>query len=180
MKTKQYIIFFFAILGLVSCEKNVIEYAAEPVTDMAEFQIHYFEPVTPSRNSLYMYQIKVNDKIVTNSTTPLNTYNAVPSGGVGLYFTVPPGNVNIKLYQSTDLNLVYDQNVNLVLGKQNVVIHDLQKPPLVFDTEYPFTKDRKSFYTDTIGWVKFYNFLYEAKGKPTTLTLQYQYQYFRL
>lgn len=177
MKTIQYIsLLLLTMFFLSSCEKNVIEYGSEP-TDMAEFQLHYFEPVVPARSNLYMYQIKINDKLVTNSTTPLNSYNALPSGAVGLFFAAPVGQVNIKLYQSTDLNLVYDKNVNLNPGKQNVVIHDLQQPPLVFETGYPFEIDRKSYYTDTIGYVKFYNLLYETKGNPTKLTLQYQYQY---
>lgn len=177
MKTIKYLsLLLLTIFVYTACEKNVIEYDAER-TDMAEFQIHYFEPVVPARSTFYMYQIKINDNLVTNSTTPLNSYNALPSGAVGLFFTAPVGEVNIKLYQSTDLNLVYDKSVPLRQGKQNVVVHDLQQPPIVFDTEFPFISERKSYYTDTIGYVKFYNLLYETKGKPTSLTLQYQYQY---
>ncbi len=177
MKTIKYIsLFLLTIFVFTACEKNVIEYDSEP-TEQAEFQIHYFEPVTPSNNNFYMYQIKINDKLVTNSTTPLNSYNALPSGAVGLFFTTNPGEVNIKLFQSTNLNLVYDKNVTLRAGKQNVVVHDLNQPPIVFDTEFPFISERKSYYTDTIGYVKFYNLLYETKGEPTSLTLQYQYQY---
>lgn len=177
MKTIQNITLFLLMMFLLTaCDKNIIEYDAE-LTDLAEFQIHYFEPVTPAKNNFYMYEVRINDKLVTNNTTPLNSYNALPSGSVGLYFTAPVGEVNIKLYQSTDLNLVYDKNVTLSSGKQNVVIHDLQKPPIVYDTQYPFKRERESYYTDTVGYVKFYNLLYEKKGEPTSLTLQYQYQY---
>ena len=177
MKIFKYItLLSLVMLVVLSCEVEPIEYDAKAIQD-AEFQLHYFEPVTPGKTDFYMYEIRINDQLVINNTSPLNSYNALPSGGIGRYFTAPEGEVNIKLYQDTSKVLVYDKNVIMKPGKQNVVVHDLQQPPVVFDTEYPFVNDRKSYYTDTIGHVKFYNFLYEAKGKPTTLKLQYQYQY---
>ncbi len=177
MKTIKHIcLLLLTVLVFYSCDKNIIEYDAKP-TDLAEFQLHYFEPITPASSGLYMYKIEINDKLVANSTTPLNSYNALPSGSVGLFYTAEPGSVNIKMYQGTGLELVYNENVTVERGKQNLVIHDLKKPPIVFDTEYPFISDRKTVYTDTIGYVKFYNLLYEKKNTPTNLTLQYQYQY---
>ena len=177
MKVFKYLILLMlSIFVVASCGKDEIEYDARPIQD-AEFQLHYFEPVTPGKSDFYMYEIRINDKLVANNTTPLNSYNALPSGSVGRYFTASVGEVNIKMFQSTQLIPVYDKNVTLKSGKQNVVIHDLNQAPIVFDTEYPFINESKSVYTDTIGHVKFYNFLYESIGNPTTLTLQYQYQY---
>jgi hypothetical protein len=123
-----------------------------------------------------MYKIEVNGETVSNNTTPLASYNAQPSSAVGMYFTADAGSINIKLYQSTDLNLVYDRDITLGKGKHNLVIHDLTKPPIDFDTEYPFIVDRKTYDTDTIAYVKFYNILYEEGNAPTNLTLQYQYR----
>lgn len=176
-KIRYTTILLLATALCASCEVNEITYDATPLTDEAEFQIHYMEPITPSLSTTYMYRVEVNDVMVTNNTTPLASYNSQPSGAVGLYFTAKPGKVNIKLYQSVDLNLVYDWDVNLVTGKQNVVIHDLNKEPIVYDTQFPFVNDRKSYDTDTISYVKFYNLLYEEPGRPTHLKLQYVYQY---
>lgn len=177
MKLFKYIsLFVVSAFFFGSCDKHVIEYEVASTGD-AEFQLHYFEPIKPATADFYMYKVEINGQLVANSTSPLNSYNAIPSGAIGRYLTATPGEVNIKLYQSTNLNLVYDKNVTLKAGKQNVVIHDLNKTPIVFDTQYPFISDRKSYYTDTIGYVKFYNLLYESVGNPTTLTLQYQYQY---
>ncbi len=178
MKTIKYIcLLLLTFLVLSSCEKNIIEFNATP-TNLAEFQIHYFEPITPANSSFYMYKIEINNKLVANSLTPLNSYNALPSAAVGLFYTAEPGEVNIKMYRNaTKPELVYDKSVALAKGKQNLVIHDLQKAPIVYDLEYPFLNDRKTVYTDTVGYVKFYNILYEKKNVPTNLTLQYQYQY---
>jgi len=70
--------------------------------------------------------------------------------------------------------LVYDQNVSLTVGKQNVFVHDFNQPPVVLDNGYPYIR-RQTVETDSTTWVRFYNFLYETPGVPTTLKLQYQY-----
>jgi hypothetical protein len=179
MKNKNYpIIILLAMFCLISCDKHEIEFNAEPVGDMAEFQIHMYTPVDPaaSRTDLFMYKIEVNGEMISNNITPLSTYNAQPSSAVGMYFTANQGQVNLKMYQSTKLNLAYDQTVKLERGKHNLVVYDLTKPPIIFDTEYPFEIDRGTYDTDTIAFVKFYNFLYEDPNTPTTLKIQYQYR----
>jgi len=174
MKILKYLSLVLVLALAVSCEKNEILYDAEPVADMAEFQLHYMVPVTAvAANNIT--KVEINNKLYANNKAPLNTYNAIPSGAVGRFYTVNPGSVNIKMYTGTDMaTLVYDQTVSLTSGKQNVVIHDFTKVPIVFDNGYPYVAEITAE-TGTTCWIKFYNFLYETSGVPTTLKLQYQY-----
>ena len=95
---------------------------------------------------------------------------------MGRFYTTAAGDVNIKLYKGTDLELVYDKNAKLTSGKQNVFVYDFDKAPIVFDNGYPY-ETNTTMDTDSTCWVKFYNFLYEKEGEYSTLKLQYQYQY---
>jgi hypothetical protein len=168
-------------LAAVSCDKNEIEYGAVPTTGKAEFQLHNFVPLpTTATAQTTIYPVVLNDKAITNNTLTLVPYNAVPNQ-VGVFFVTEPGQNNLKLYvrsKNTPVtdSLVYDQNVALNAKRQNVVVYDYSKPPIVFDTESPFVSDSKSYATDTIGYIKFYNLLFEDVNTPTTLKLQYQYQ----
>ncbi len=158
----------------VSCEKHEIEYPATPITNMAEFQLHYFVPVTAVATN-NITTVLVNGQLYANPKAPLTTYNAIPSGSVGLFYRVDPGTVNIKLYQGTNgETLVYDQNVTLTAGKQNVFVHDFNLPPVVFDNGHPYSTNVTEN-TDSVAWVRFNNFLYETAGVPNNLRLQYQY-----
>jgi hypothetical protein len=174
MKIVKYFGLALVLTLTASCEKHEIEYNTTPLSsDMAEFQLHYVVPVA-STSTNYMYKVEVNDSLLVNSTAPLTTYNAIPKGSVGRFFTVEPGTVNIKLYKSTGLTLTYDQDVTLTTGKQNVFVYDYSLPPKVFTNGYPFDT-HITVNTDTLCYVKFYNFLYESTGVPTTYRLQYQY-----
>lgn len=158
----------------VSCSENEIEFNTSTISsDLAEYQLHYTVPVTGT-SSNYIYKVEVNDKLVSNSTAPLSTYSAIPDGSVGRFYTVDPGTVNIKLYKGSALDLVYDKNVTLSSGKQNIFVYDFNEDPIVFDNGYPYTTNLTED-SDSTCWVKFYNFLYETAGVPTTLKLQYQY-----
>lgn len=172
---KKYLFLFAIAATLFSCKKDVIEYNTTPVTDQAEFQLHYMVPLnTGTVNNIY--KVEINGELYANNTSPLSTYNAIPSGSVGKFFVTKPGVNNIKLYKGTNLELVYDQSVTLVKGKQNVFVHSFTQPPTVIDAGYPFTP----LVTDStakVAWVRFYNFLYETDGVPTPLKLQYQRQY---
>lgn len=176
MKHLKKYLFLFAIAATIfSCKKNVVEYNTTPVGELAEFQLHYMVPVN-SGSANNIYKVEINGEQYANNTSPLSTYNAIPSGSVGKFFTTKVGVNNIKLYRGPNLDLVYDQNVTLAKGKQNIFVHSFTQPPVVFDAGYPFT----SVLTDStakVAWVKFYNFLYETEGVPTTLKLQYQRQY---
>ena len=194
MKLFKKITLILVVVFFAACDKHEVEYMATPVSNMAEFQLHNFVPeyVADSNN---IYQVEINGQLYANDMNPLKTYNAIPAGSVGKYFATNVGATNIKLYKVvyekgkvtyvyengkvTDklaLKLVYDQTYNLTQGKQNVFIHDYSKPPVVFDNGYPYVANVVEE-ADSTAWVKFYNFLYEKAGIPTTLKLQYQYQY---
>ncbi len=174
MKIIKYLSLILAVTLMASCEKEPIEYDANPIGEKAEFQLHYVVPVTTaSANNIT--KVEINNQLYSNIKAPLNTYNAIPNGAAGRFFIANPGTINIKMYQGTNMDqLVYDQNTTLTLGKQNVFVHDFNQPPVVIDNGYPYIR-REVVETDSTTWVKFYNFLYETAGVPTTLRLQYQY-----
>lgn len=179
MKNLKALILLIAVVGFAaSCKKHVIAFDAEPLaSDAAQVQIHYFAPVVAGAAN-NITRVDLNNKMIVDSTSTLGTYNAIPSGGVGRFFVTSSGNVNIKFYRGTSRApvLVYDQNATLQVGKQNVFVYDFTKPPIVIDNGFPYP----SVITDSTAkssWVRFYNFLFESGNTPTTLKLQYQYQY---
>ena len=178
MKIIKYLSLVVAVTLVTSCEKHEVEFLATPIDNMAELQLHYMNPVTAVAANNIM-RVELNGKLVANEKAPLNTYNAVPQGAAGRFYAVNPGNVNIKLYLKTKLlpasdSLVYDQNVTLTTGKQNVFVHDFTQPAIIFDNGYPYIR-RETVTTDSTAWIKFYNLLYETPGVPTTKLIQYQY-----
>lgn len=177
MKSLKYILLLLAVLGMTSCEKHEIEYIATPVGENdAEIQLHYFVPLTATASN-YIYKVEIaGTAYENNGASMISTYNVIPSGTVGKFYTVPSGNVNIKLYKGKDQQLVYDKNVTLGKGKQNVFVYDFDKEPIVFDNGYPYQTNVTGD-TDKTCWVKFYNFMYEDETTYTPLKLQYQYQY---
>ncbi|RGX80727.1 hypothetical protein [Bacteroides stercorirosoris] len=180
MKKIKYIsIGLLAAFFMGSCEKMEVDYDAIPVgDDMAQFQIGHYTPVTSSAEN-NIYKVELDGKLLANSTNVLKYYNTIP--GAGRFYYSKPGKVNLKLYQGTDLKLVFDQDVTLIKGKQNVIIHDYNANPLIlernFDIPYPLDPSKATFDTDTIGYIRFVNLMYESEGHPTTMKLQYQYQY---
>lgn len=176
MKKIRNITFLIAlVVAAFSCEKNVIEYDTTDVTGKAEFQLHYVVPVVAGAANNIL-KVEINGQLYASSSSPLATYNAIPSGSVGRFYTTKVGENNIKLYKGDNLELVYDKNVTLTEGKQNVFVYDFNQPPVVIDNGFPY----EAIVTDTtadLQWVKFYNFLFETEGVPTDLKLQYQYQY---
>lgn len=177
MKKILYIFILASFAGLASCEKHEIEYMSTPLDEgMAEVQLHYFVPLT-SGSANNIFKVELGDLvIVNNDAAVLVTYNATPSGAVGRFYALSAGSTNIKLYKGPSQELVYDKNVDLISGKQNVFIYDFDKEPIVFDNGFPYTTN-VTMDTDSTCWVKFYNFLYEKEGEYTPLKLQYQYQY---
>lgn len=184
MKIIKIISAIFLLFAAFSCQKNVVEYDTTPVGDRAEFQLHYIVPVA-AVDSNNIYKFEVNGIVYENGTTStagvytpavvLSTYNLAPTSAARFY-TTTPGQNNIKMYASNKFKPVYDQNVTLTTGKQNIFVYDFNKPPIVFDNGAPYPKNVTE-HTDSTAWIKFYNFLYENATTPTSLKLQYQYQY---
>src|SRR5690606_21682557 len=150
-----------------------------PISDetMAQFQLHYMVPsATGAANDIN--KVELNGRILTNETAPLLTYNLIPSGAVGKFFSTEPGTINLKLYKgpAASLSLAYYQTFDLPAGKYKLIVHDFDKPPVIIKNEVPYPKVVTE-HTGATAWVKFYNFLYETPGVPTTLKLQYQFQY---
>ncbi|MGV3763810.1 hypothetical protein [Parapedobacter sp.] len=168
-----------AIVAFTACEKHVVEYDTTPIDDAttAQFQLHYMVPTTTGTAN-NINKVELNGQVLTNETTPLSTYNAVPSGAVGRFFATEAGTVNLKLYRGAvgDLTLVYDRDIELPGGKHNVIIHDFDEPPIIIDNQAPYPTITTE-HTGTTAWVKFYNLLYEKPGEPTPLKMQYQFQY---
>lgn len=178
MKNFKYISLVLLVALSLSCTKNEIEYGTTPIGEMAEFQLHYYVPITAVASN-NIIKVEANGKLYANSKAPLTTYNVIPNGTVGRFFIIEPGVVNLKMYQtiSSVETLVYNKNVTLTTGKQNVVVHDTALVPVVFDNGHPYTVNVTEN-SDSVCWIKFYNFLYETPGTPnvaTTLRLQYQY-----
>lgn len=169
-------LFFILVTLGTACKKHVVEYDSYNLPkEAAEFQLHYFVPVVAGAAN-NITKVEINNQLYANSTTPLTPYNAIPSGGVGLFFTAPSGVTNIKLYRGPNAELVYDQNATLLPGKQNIFIYDFNTPPVVIENGYPYAKITTDS-TGTFAWVKFYNFLFETPGVTTPYKLQYQYRY---
>jgi hypothetical protein len=174
MKILKFLGLIFLSVFIASCDENEIEYNTTSLdSDVAEFQLHYFVPLTSSSEN-YIYKVEVNDELYANSTALLSTYSAIPGGDVGRFYTVESGSVNFKLYKGADETLAYNQNVTLKSGKQNVFVYDFDEAPIVFDNGYPYESNITED-TDSACYVKFYNFLFEAGDEPTGLSLQYQY-----
>jgi hypothetical protein len=180
MKILKYLTCSLALLAMVtSCDKHEILYDTEPAK-AAEFQLHYFEPITNTSTN-YIDSVYVNDKLLSgiDGGGNLATYNGIPGGSTGRFFTVEPGDVNFKFYRKGAI--VYDQNITLTAGKQNVIVHDLNKPGIVLDNGYPYqhvsgTATAATWNTDSLATIKFVNLIYETEGQPYEGKLQYQWQ----
>lgn len=161
-----------------ACQKHVVEYYQTPVSEGdAQFQLHYMVPLTAGTTN-NINKVELNGGLLANSTASLATFNGIPSGAVGKFYVTKSGQVNLKMYKGavTSLTLAYDQSFNLQSGKQNVIVHDFNKPPIIIANDVPYPKTTTEL-TGTTAWVKFYNLMYETAGTPTTLKLQYQFQY---
>ena len=185
MKTLKYYIniAFIAILVLSSCEKHKLIYETYSIDDgNVMLQIHYFEPLTSGAANA-ITQVQVNGTPVTfNNLLP---YNGVPDGATGKFFTTDAGNVNIKFFRgsaATGYTEVYNKTVNLAGGKAyNVFVHNLDQDPAVTDNGYPYQRVYPGYHTDSICYVRFYNFYHDSDGTPLCKNgdkLQLQFVYY--
>lgn len=142
--------------------------------------MHYFEPIN-NEAKYYIDSVYINNTLYSSvkGSGQLLPYNGVPGGATGRFFSVKAGETNIKFYRKD--KIVYDINTTLISGKQNIFVHDLTKAPIIIDNEYPYkngllAENIGTWNTDSIAFIKFYNFLYEKEGQPYPGKLQYQYQ----
>lgn len=167
-----------ALLG--SCEKNVVEYKAEKISDETpQFQLFYMVPLAAGTAN-NINKVEVDGQLLTNETSPLNTFNFIPfaENSVGKFFVGQPGTSNLKLYRGSvaSMALAYDQDINLPAGKHGLFIHDFDKTPVIIPYPMPLPSITTE-YSGTTAWVRFINLMYEKAGVPTDLKLQYQWQY---
>ena len=183
MKILKYIPLALVALGLVSCEKHEISFPMHNVNDMAQVQIHYFCPVAAdAAHGIYKIELGDQTYVQPNNAIIMNTYNGQPSGSVGLFYTVTDLEPTLRYYVSPQQNLAYERKLKLIPNrKQNVIVYDFDKDPLIIDTGYGengFTFDKTpSYETDSIGFVRFYNLMYETPGVPYAGKIQYQAHY---
>jgi hypothetical protein len=177
MKTLKYISMILAVAFLaVSCEKHVIEFDSRPASEVALVQFHNEIPV-PTGTAYNFLKVELNGVDVTHGNkVTLSSWNTIPTT-LGRYYSTNPGQATIKLYQSTAMNLKYEQTVTLKAGKQGLLLYDYNQPPVVITEPDNFIPDRSSFDTDTVEYIRFFNLMQESPGVPSALTLQYQYQY---
>lgn len=147
---------------------------ANPIPDnAAEIQIHYMEPVTAAAAN-YMDSVYVNNVYYNpdnDGGTYLATYDGLPRKEIGRYIITKPGISNIKFFRKGVL--VYDRDIHLKSGKQNIVVYNLNKDPLIFENEYPYWGDG-IFDSDTMCKVNFVNLLFETPSIPYSGKIQYQ------
>ncbi|MDE6352674.1 MAG: hypothetical protein K2K88_06020 [Muribaculaceae bacterium] len=186
MKILRYIpLFIAAVATLVSCEKNEIEFPMEHIdAKLSQIQLYYLVPqVANNANSIYKVEIDDQEIVQPNNAAVISVNNFIPSGAVAVYYATDPKITDhrIKMYKGTSRELVYDRTIKLLPGKQQVVVHDFDKDPVVIDAGYDedgFSFATKpSFWSDSTGYVRLYNFLYEEKGVPYPGKIQYQGQF---
>lgn len=183
MKILKYIPLALVALGLVSCEKHEITFPMHNVNDMAQVQLHYFVPMaTSTANNIF--KVELGDQVIVqpNNAAVISTNNGTPGGAGGRFYTVKDTETTLRYYKGASHELVYDRNIKLIPNrKQNVIVYDFDKDPLIIDTGYGedgFSFDvTPTYQTDSVGYIRFYNLLYESPGVPYQGKLQYQSRY---
>ena len=185
MKYFKYIALLLLLaVTMGSCEKKDVGFMAEPVDEgqMAYVQICYYAPIsTAASNNIYFVDLN-GVEYGNDGASFLTTYNAVPSGGVNLYYAVKAGPLNVRLHKrESDANgnyvypVAYDQSVNIEAGKRyGVFIHDMNQPPIAIEMQ-PVPKFGKALDTDSLCRVQFVNVFYE-NGEPIKDKVQYGVQ----
>lgn len=174
--------FVMMIAALSSCEKKVFEFEAEKISDESpQIKVFYMVPL-PTGTTNNINKVEWNGVVIANEFRALSPFNFLPSGTtggvVGKYYALGSTSGNLKLYRGvvTSLTLAYDQNVNLLPGKQSVFVHSFTQPPVIIADPMPLPRVT-SEHTGTTAWIRFINMMYESPDVPTDLKLQYQWQY---
>jgi hypothetical protein len=168
-----------AVFSLSSCEKHKMHFDVVELGPISEFQLHYMEPINNvEANNITSVYVNGDLYSSTGGSGTLYPYNGIPSGGGGgRFFEGKIGSNHFQLYRGEEL--VYDMDVVLKEGKQNVIIYDLTKEPIIIDNPAPYWAGRQitgsNWNTDEVFQVQFVNLLFETPGVPYSGTLQYQY-----
>ena len=88
---------------VASCDKHELMFNTIPAGE-AEFQLHYFEPINNAA-AYYIDSVFVNGVLYSsvNGSGQLLPYNGVPGGGIGKFFSINPGDVNLKFYRKGEV-----------------------------------------------------------------------------
>ena len=158
-------------LLFASCDNKDIDFNEDPVTDQAQIQVAYMCP-KKAETANYIYTVVINGvEYCNNGSSFLATYNYVPSGAVGLFYTVKPGDVNIRFLNKKGEE-VYNTNINVASGsKQMVVVYDFAQAPAIVPFKEPL-KFPGVAETGNKCSVRLYNFLFESEGVPMTDKIQ--------
>ena len=171
MKFLKYISICLVALLFASCDNKDIDFNEDPVTDQAQIQVAYMCP-KKAETANYIYTVVINGvEYCNNGSSFLATYNYVPSGAVGLFYTVKPGDVNIRFLNKKGEE-VYNTNINVASGsKQMVVVYDFAQAPAIVPFKEPL-KFPGVAETGNKCSVRLYNFLFESEGVPMTDKIQ--------
>lgn len=190
MKNIKYLLFSaFAAVAIIGCQKHDLHFAPEvDASDMAHFQITYVEPITVSAANA-IDSVFVNGKLVGSSTgvgqlTVNGVYPYSPTGtasgvATGLFFATNPGTNNIKFFRKGVE--VYNQDVVLTKGRQELFVFDLNEQPIILDDLYPYKGNPEratvaTFDSDSIATIRFYNFAFKGNANtPYPGKIQYQW-----
>ena len=181
MKYFKYLTLCLLAVLFVSCSDKDVTYQMTPVENKAYVQIYYVAPMK-AITANYMYYADLNGVEYGNSgSTFLAINNFIPSGGVGLYYTVDAGDLNL-VFKDQKKNVKYNGVAKgLQAGKHYLIfIHNLEAEPAVIeDLDIPMFPGTAESATHCS--VRFCNFLYEgydANGNlvPFTDKLQYALQ----
>lgn len=185
MKKIKYLLFsVFIAFALVGCVEHDLSYApSESAEGMAMFQITYVEPIPVNANnaidSVFVNGVLVGGATGAGQLTVNGTYPYGPTSATGTFFTSNPGITNIKFFRKG--NEVYNKDVELKAGKQEVFVYNLNEQPIVLDNLYPYkyNPDRATeatFDTDSIARIRFYNFAFSGDASTPYLgKIQYQW-----
>ena len=167
------------VIGLSACEKIELTHPYDDTDGRtALFQVFYYEPVTVAAAN-YIDSVYVNDVLYSsvNGSGQLVTYNGVPGGGIGRFFSAKPGDIKLRFMRGG--KDVYERVVNIKQGRQGIYVYDLNENPSVIEMnsfgERP-TPSPADWDTDSVVYVRFVNLLYEDATTPYPGKLQYQWR----
>ncbi len=178
MKSIKYLaLAVLSALMLASCSDKEVDSDApwDVVTNnQAQVQIMYMAPVVSSVAN-YIYKIEMaGSTFVNKNAAVLTPYNGAPGGTTGLFYTVPAGSNNLKLYGANE-TLIYDKNFTVEGGKKyQVYVCEQDKEPVV--VEVPTIPTQVTSNTAEYFAVRFYNFMWESTGVRSDRKVQLRIQ----